>query len=62
MKLATAEGDKILPGTDMTSPYFAVLRDVLDHWRKGLAPPIGLHDCLRAVRLIDQAYASASAA
>lgn len=27
----------------------------------GLPPPIGVHDCLRAVRLIDQAYASASA-
>jgi predicted dehydrogenase len=59
VKLATAAGDRILPGSDMTSPYFAVLRDALDHWSKGLAPPIGVHDCLRAVRLIDQAYASA---
>jgi hypothetical protein len=39
-----------------------VLRAALDHWRKGLAPPVGVHDCLRAVRLIDQAYASAAAA
>jgi predicted dehydrogenase len=61
VKLATAADDKILPGTDMTSPYFAALRDALDHWRNGAAPPIGVHDCLRAVRLIDQAYASASA-
>jgi len=61
IKLATATDDKILPGSDMTSPYFAAVRDALDHWRKGLPPPIGVHDCLRAVRLIDQAYASASA-
>ncbi len=61
VKLATAADDRILPGTGVTSPYFAALRDALDHWRKGLAPPIGVHDCLRAVLLIDQAYASASA-
>jgi len=61
VKLATAADDRILPGSDMTSPYFAALRDALDHWRNGLAPPIGVADCLRAVRLIDQAYAWASA-
>ena len=61
LKLATAADDKILPGSDMTSPYFAAVRDALDHWRKGLPPPIGVHDCLRAVRLIDRAYASAAA-
>jgi predicted dehydrogenase len=61
LKLATAVDDKILPGSDMTSPYFAAVRDALDHWQKGSAPPIGVHDCLRAVRLIDQAYATASA-
>jgi predicted dehydrogenase len=62
VKLATAAGDKILPGSDMTSPYFAALRDALDHWRKGMPAPIGVQDCLRAVRLIDQAYAATSAA
>jgi predicted dehydrogenase len=61
VKLAGAADDRILPGSDMTSPYFAALHDALDHWRKGLAPPIGVDDCLRAVRLIDQAYALASA-
>ena len=61
LKLATAADDKILPGSDMTSPYFAALRDALDHWRKGLLPPVGVQDCLRAVRLIDQAYALAPA-
>jgi predicted dehydrogenase len=59
LKLATAKGDEILPGTDTTAPYFTTLRDALDHWRDGKAPPIGVRDCLRAVRLIDQAYALA---
>jgi len=55
-KLATADGDETLPGGDITAPYFAVLRDALDHWRQGAPPPISVHDCARAVRLIDQAY------
>jgi hypothetical protein len=29
----------------------------LDHWRRGAPPPIGVEDCARAVRLVDQAYA-----
>jgi hypothetical protein len=56
MKLATAQGDETLPGTNVTGPYFAAIRDALDHWRRGAAPPISVHDCARAVRLIDQAY------
>ncbi len=56
VKLATAEGDKILPGADITAPYFTAVRDALDRWRQGEAPSIGVRDCLRAVRLIDQAY------
>jgi predicted dehydrogenase len=60
MKLATAEGDETLPGGGITTPYFAAVRDALDHWLKGAAPPISVHDCVRAVRLIDQAYERAS--
>jgi hypothetical protein len=56
MKLATAEGDETLPGGDLTAPYFMAVRDALDHWRRGAQPPISVHDCARAVRLIDQAY------
>jgi predicted dehydrogenase len=59
VKLATAKGDEILPGTDTTAPYFTTVRDALDHWQQGNAPPIGVQDCLCAVRLIDQAYARA---
>src|SRR5262245_37359959 len=56
MKLATAEGDETLAGSNVTAPYFTVLRDALDHWQRGAAPPISVHDCARAVRLIDEAY------
>jgi len=56
VKLATAEGDETLPHSDVTAPYFTAVRDALDHWRRGEAPPISVHDCVRAVRLIDQAY------
>jgi predicted dehydrogenase len=61
LKLATAKGDETFPGADVTGPYFATLRDALDHWQRGASPPASVHDCLRAVRLIDQAYARAGA-
>jgi predicted dehydrogenase len=60
LKLSTTTGDEMLPGADVTAPYFTTLRDALDHWQSGKAAPIGVHDCLRAVRLIDQAYACAA--
>ena len=60
MKLATAAGDETLPGTDVTATYFTTVRDALDHWQRGEAPPIDVHDCARMVRLIDQAYARAA--
>jgi predicted dehydrogenase len=60
MKLATAEGDETFPGTSVTAPYFTTLRHALEHWQKGAPPPVSVHDCARAVRLIDQAYARAA--
>jgi predicted dehydrogenase len=56
LKLTTVEGDEVFPGTDVTSPYFAAVRDALDRWRRGEPPSISVHDCARAVHLIDQAY------
>ena len=56
MKLATAKGDETFPGATVTGPYFTAVRDALEHWQRGVAPPISVHDCARAVRLIDQAY------
>ncbi len=56
MKLATADGDEITQATELEAPYFTTLRDALDCWKRGAPPPIGVNDCLRAMRLIDQAY------
>ena len=56
LRLATASGDETTPSADLVAPYFTAVRDALDHWRRGAAPPISVHDCARAVRLIDQAY------
>jgi len=59
LKLATATGDESLPSGDITTPYFTTLRDLLEAWQRGAPPPVSVHDCLRAVRLIDEAYALA---
>ncbi len=56
LKFATAAGDEILPGTDLTAPYFVATRDAIDRWQAGKPPTVGVHDCARFVRLIDQAY------
>jgi predicted dehydrogenase len=56
MKFATAEGDEVFPSVTVASPYFTAVRDALDHWQRGEPPRISVHDCARAVRLIDQAY------
>ncbi len=62
MKLATAAGDETFSHDSVAPLYFTALRDAIDHWQRGALPPIGVHDCLRAVRLIDQAYACAEIA
>ena len=59
MKLATADGDEVTPGTEIEAPYYTTIRDALDCWQRGAPPPVGVADCARAVRLIDQAYALA---
>ncbi len=60
LKFTAADGDETLPGTDVTAPYFTAVRDALDHWQRGAPPPISVHDCARAVHLIDQAYERAA--
>jgi len=59
IRLTTAAGDETTPGAPAEPLALTALRDALDHWRRGQPPPISVHDCLRAVRLIDQAYALA---
>ena len=54
--LITASGEETRPGEPDEPLYLMVLRDTLDSWQRGKAPPASVHDCYRAVRLIDQAY------
>jgi hypothetical protein len=50
VKLAAAEGDETFPGSGVTAPYFAAVRDALDHWQRDAPPPISVHDCAQGVR------------
>ena len=56
MRLIGAAGDETWPAEPAEPIARRALQDALDHWRRGAAPPIGVQDCLRAVRLIDRAY------
>jgi len=56
MRLVTANGEETMSGQPEEPLALTALRDALDHWRRGEAPPISVHDCARVVRLIDQAY------
>lgn len=58
MRLLTADGEERQPARPAPL-YRDCVRDLLDHWRRGAPPPVGVHDLLRAVRLIDDAYALA---
>jgi predicted dehydrogenase len=59
LRLTTPDGEETEAGEPAEPIALSALRDALDHWRRGRPPPISVHDCLRAVRLIDQAYALA---
>ncbi len=56
LKLATSEGDETTPCPEDLARYFTAIREALDAWQRGAPPPISVHDCVRVVRLIDQAY------
>jgi predicted dehydrogenase len=59
LRLSTAAGDETMPGEPAEPPALTAVRDILDRWRRGEPPPTSVHDCLRIVTLIDQAYALA---
>jgi predicted dehydrogenase len=59
LKLASAQGDETTPCPEDLARYFEAVRGALEAWQRGAPPPISVHDCLRAVRLIDHAYALA---
>ena len=56
LRLTTASGEEAMSGQPGEPLALTALRDALDHWRRGAAPPISVHDCLQDVRLIDEAY------
>jgi predicted dehydrogenase len=56
MRLITAAGEETGSVRPAEALYPTAVRDILDHFRRGVPPPVSVHDCLRVVRLIDQAY------
>lgn len=56
MHIVTSEGEETMSAQPEEAPYYMVLRDVLNRWQRREPPPISVHDCYRAVQLIDQAY------
>jgi len=56
MRLTTASGEETTAGQPEEPLALTALRDALDHWQRGAPPPVSVHDCLRAARLVDQAY------
>ncbi len=61
LRLISARGEETMPAAPREPLALMALRDALDHWRRGAPPPIGVEDCARAVRLVDQAYELAHA-
>ena len=59
LSLNTADGEEILPPEMTENPSATSLRDTIAAAVKGYAPPISVHDCYNAVRLIDMAYIAA---
>ncbi|HEX3176383.1 MAG TPA: Gfo/Idh/MocA family oxidoreductase [Methylomirabilota bacterium] len=58
LRLITAAGEETLTERP-PALYRDCVGDLLDHFRRGLPPPISVHDLLPVVRLIDDAYALA---
>jgi predicted dehydrogenase len=59
LKLNNADGQEVLQSELSESPSATVLRDTIIAAGAGEPPPISVHDCYRAVRLIDLAYIAA---
>jgi predicted dehydrogenase len=59
LKLNTSQGEVMLPCELPDNPSAMVLRQTMAAAARGDQPPISVHDCYRAVRLIDLAYMAA---
>jgi predicted dehydrogenase len=56
LRTITASGEEVTSVAPAVPLYQTLVHDILDHFRRGVPPPISVHDCLRVVRLIDQSY------
>ncbi|AIO34522.1 oxidoreductase, NAD-binding Rossmann fold family protein [Burkholderia cenocepacia] len=61
IRIVTADGEENFVDLPSENPAARTLADILSAWRDGRPPPVGVHDCLKAVRLIDDAYLVATA-
>jgi predicted dehydrogenase len=60
LRIIAGSGEETFADPPAAPLYPTAVRDILDHWRRGVPPPVSVHDCLRVVRLIDQAYDAAT--
>lgn len=56
LRVITAAGEEVTSAPPSAPLYPRIVHEILDHFRRGAAPPVSVHDCLRVVRLIDQGY------
>lgn len=56
LRIVTKEGEETRVLQSPGRPSALMLRETLSCWQRGERPPTDVHDCYRAVRLIDQAY------
>ncbi|MFM0395168.1 Gfo/Idh/MocA family protein [Paraburkholderia phytofirmans] len=61
IRIVTADGEQNFSDLPTENPAYHCLASILTAWRDGLPPPVGVEDCLNAVRLIDEAYALGNA-
>jgi predicted dehydrogenase len=57
LRVITSSGEETTSAPPPAPLYPAAVREILDAWQRGAPPPTSVHDCLKFVRLIDQAYA-----
>ena len=56
LRLITAAGEEMTSAPPAEPLYPRAVRDILDRVRRREPPPVSVHDLVRVVRLIDQAY------
>jgi len=60
MRIVTHESDETVEIPESEPLALTALRDALDRWRRGEAPPVSVQDFVPVAELIDQAYALAA--